>query len=79
MSRNYQASFASKGNLQIPSVQIASYGKNVFVYLIINGINGMISWNDIQKDVKGVMLNTFSIVKIKSLLIEFFLNMYIVS
>ena len=76
MSRNYQASFASKGNLQIPSVQIASYGKNVFVYLIING---MISWNGIQKDVKGVMLNTFSIVKIKSLLIEFFLNMYIVS
>ena len=34
MPHNYQASFASKGNLQIPSVQTASFGKNVlFVWL----------------------------------------------
>ena len=35
MSRNYQALFASKENLQIPSVQITSYGKNAFVYIVI--------------------------------------------
>ena len=34
------------------------------------------TWNDIQKEMKGVMLNTFSLVKLKSLLIEFYLNMY---
>ena len=31
MCHNYQTSFASKGNLQIPSVQTRSYGKKVFV------------------------------------------------
>ena len=30
MSHNYQTSFASKGNLEIPSVQITSYGKKCF-------------------------------------------------
>ena len=34
------------------------------------------TWNDIQKEMKGVMLNTFSLAKLKSLLIEFYLNMY---
>ena len=70
MSHNYQKSFASKGSLQIPSVQITSYGKNGFVYSVIR------TWNDIQKGMKGVMLNTFSLAKLKSLLIEFYLNMY---
>ena len=70
MSHNYQTLFASKGNLQIPSVQTTSYGKNVFVYIVIK------NWNDIQKEMKGVMLNTFSLVKLKSLLIPFYLNMY---
>ena len=70
MSHIYQTSSASKGNLQIPSVQTTSYGKNHFVYMIIK------TWNDIQKEMKGVMLNTFSLVKLKSLLIEFYLNMY---
>ena len=28
------------------------------------------TWNDIQKEMKGVMLNTFSLVKIKSLLLS---------
>ena len=32
--------------------------------------------NDIRKEMKGVMLNTFSLVKLKFLLIEFYLNMY---
>ena len=58
MYRNYQTSFASKGNL------------NAFVYTVIR------TWNDIQKEMKGVMLNTFSLVKLKSLLTEFYLNMY---
>ena len=29
------------------------------------------TWSDVQKEMKGVMLNTFSLVKLKSLLIEF--------
>ena len=34
MSHNYQTSFASKGNLQIPSVQTTSYGKMLlFIWL----------------------------------------------
>ena len=70
MFHNYQTSFASKGNLKIPSVQTTSYGKNAFVYTVIR------TWNDIQKEMEGVMLNTFSLVKLKSLLIEFYLNMY---
>ena len=70
MSHNYQTSFTSKENLQIPSVKTTSYGKNAFVYMVIK------TWNDIQKESKGVMLNTFSLVKLKSLLIEFYLNMY---
>ena len=68
MSHNYQTLFASKGNLKIPSVQTTSYGKNAFVYTVIR------TWNDIQKEMKGVMLSTFSLAK--SLLIEFYLNMY---
>ena len=70
MSHNYQTSFAFKGNLQIPSVQTTSYGKNAFVYTVIR------TWNDIQKELKGVMLNTLSLAKLKSLPIEFYLNMY---
>ena len=67
MSHNYQTSFAPKGNLQIPSVQTTSYRKKFFVYMVIK------TWNDIQKEMKGVMLNTFSLFKLKSLL---YLNMY---
>ena len=69
MSHNYQTSFASKENLKIPRVQTTSYGKNAFVYTVIG------TWNDVQKEMRGVMLNTFSLVKLKSLLIEFYLNM----
>ena len=70
ISHNYQTSFASKGNLQIPSLQATSHGKNAFVYMVIK------TWNDIQKEMKGVRLNMFSLVKLKSLLIVFYLNMY---
>ena len=70
MYHNYQPSFASKGNLQIHSVQTKSYGKNDFVYMVIR------TWNDIQKEMKYLMLNTFTLVKLQSLLIEFSLNMY---
>ena len=68
MSHNYQTSFPSKGNLQIPSVQTTLYGKNAFVYVVIK------TWNDIQKEMKGVMLSTFSLVKLKLLFIEFYLT-----
>ena len=70
MSHNYQTLFASKGNLQIPSVQTTSYKKNAFVCMAIR------TWNDIQKEMKGVMLNISSLIKLKSLHIEFYLNMY---
>ena len=53
MSHSHQTLFASKGNLQIPSDQTTLYGKNAFVYTVIR------IWNDIQKEMKGVMLNTF--------------------
>ena len=69
MSDIYQTSFASKGNLQIPTVQ-KTYGKNAFVYMVIK------TWNDIQKEMNAVILNTFSLVILKSLLTEFYLNMY---
>ena len=68
MSHNYQISIASKGNLYIPNVQTISYRKNYFVYLVIQ------TWNDIQKEIKGMVLTTFSLAKLKSLLIEFYLN-----
>ena len=70
MSDNYQTLFASKVNLQIPSVQTTSYGKNAFVYMFIR------TWNDILKEIKGVMLNIFSLAKLKSLLVEFYLKIY---
>ena len=65
MSHNYQTSFDSKGNLQMLTLQTTSYGKIAFAYMVIR------TWNDIQKEMKGVMLNTFSLAKLKSLLIEF--------
>ena len=34
------------------------------------------SWNDIQKEMKDVMINIFTLVKLNSLLVEFYLNMY---
>ena len=34
------------------------------------------TWNDIPKEMKGAMLNLFLLVKLKSLLIEFHLNIY---
>ena len=49
MSHNYQTSFASKVNFQISSVQTTLYEKNVFVYMVIE------TWNDIQKEMKGVI------------------------
>ena len=73
MSHNYITSFASKGNLQILTLQTTSYGKNAFVYMVIR------TWNDVQKEMKGVILNTFSLVKLKSLLIEFYWNMHKIS
>ena len=47
-----------------------SYGKNVFIYMAIR------TWNDVQKQIKGVILHIFSLVKLKPLLIEFYLNTY---
>ena len=36
-------------------------------------------WNDIQKEMKDVMMNIFTLVKLNSLLVEFYLNMYKIS
>ena len=49
MSHDYQTSFASKVNFQIPSVQTTLYRKNDFLYMVIE------TWNDIQKEMKGVI------------------------
>ena len=49
------------------SIQTTSHGKNAFVYMLIR------TWNNIQKEMKGVMLNTFSLVKLKSLITKFYL------
>ena len=51
------------------SIQTTPYGKNAFVYMLLR------TWNNIQKEMKGVMLNTFSLVKLKSLIIKFYLIM----
>ena len=45
--------------------------KNAIVYMAI-----IWTWNDIQEEMKGVMLKISSLVKLKSLLIEFYLNVY---
>ena len=34
------------------------------------------TWSYVQKEMEGVILNSFSLVKLKSLVIEFYLNMY---
>ena len=54
MSHDCETSFSSKANLQFPSVQATSYGKDAFVYMAIR------TWKGIQKEMKGVLLNTFS-------------------
>ena len=38
--------------------------KNAFVYMVIR------TWNDIQKEMKGVMLNTFLLVKLNHYLLS---------
>ena len=60
MAHNYQTSFASEWNMEK-----TSNGKNTFTYLAIR------NWNDIQKKMKGMMLKTFSVVKLRLLLVEF--------
>ena len=44
MSRNYQTLFASKRNVQSPSVQTTSYGKTAFALWLQEPLN------DIQKE-----------------------------
>ena len=45
-----------------------SHGKNSFFCMAIR------TWNDVQKQMEGVLLHAFSLVKLKSLLIKFYLN-----
>ena len=68
VSHNCQASFPFKINLQIPIFQTASCVKNTIVYLAIRSLN------DVQKELNGVMLNKFSPVKVKLLIVECYLN-----
>ena len=51
--------FFSKGNVQVLSIQTTLYEKNDLVCIVMTTCNG------VQKVMKGVMLNTFSLVKIK--------------
>ena len=70
MSHNDQTLFASKGNVQIPSVQTTSNEKKDFVYMVLR------TFHDTNTEMKGVMLKTFSLDKLKSLPIVYYLNMH---
>ena len=64
----------SLGDKLLAQLTVSTFSKkNSFIYMVIR------TQNDIQKEVKGMMLNTFSLAKTKSLLIEFYLNIYKIS
>ena len=66
MSQNYQKLLASKLKEIFKSlVSKQHHMEKCFVYTVTR------TWNDIQKEIKGVMLHKFSLAKLKSLLIEF--------
>ena len=67
---NYETSFAAKGHLKIPTVSAWTYGKGAFIRMATK------SWNNNQRQIKDVMINTFSPNKLKIFLLDFYLNHY---
>ena len=69
MPHNYQAS--------LPLKEIFKFlvSKQYHVEKMLACI-AIATWNNIQKQMKGAILNTFLLVRLISLFIEFYLNMY---
>ena len=72
-SHKYETTFATQGNLKVPSVRTTSYGKSSFTSMAIK------TWNELQKEIKGKTFNEFSPNKLKSILQDYFLNLYKIS
>ena len=53
----------------LPLKNSIPYGKNAFTNMTLR------TWNDVHKEMKGMMLNKFLLVILKPLLIELYLNM----
>ena len=77
MSHNYQHRLPLKKTFKPSKQHTVSkqhhMKKNYFVYVAIR------TWNNIQKEMKGVMLHTLSLVNLKSFLTDFYLNKYKIS
>ena len=73
MSHNYQHRLPLKKTFKPLVPKQHHMKKNYFVYVAIR------TWNNIQKEMKGLMLHTLSLVNLKSLLTEFYLNKYKIS
>ena len=73
MSHNYHHRLPLKKTFKPLVSKQHHMKKNYFVYVAIR------TWSNIQKEMKGVMLHTLSLVKLKSLLTEFYLNKYKIS
>ena len=69
-SHRYETSFASYGNLKIPSVKTTSYGKSSFISMAVK------TWNTLQMEFKNNNLNSYSQNQLKTLLIQYFLDSY---
>ena len=69
-SHKYETSFASNGNLKIPSVKTTSYGKSSFINMAIK------TWNTLQMEFKDKNLNSYTQNQLKMLLQLYFLDSY---
>ena len=69
-SHKYETSFASYGNLKIPSVKTTSYGKSSFTNMAIK------TWNTLQKEYKNKDLNSYTQNQLKIFLQHHFLDLY---
>ena len=69
-SHKYETTFASQGNLKVPSVRTTSYGKSSFTSMAVK------TWNDLQKQLKENAFNAFMPNKVKAVLQGYFINLY---
>ena len=67
---NYGTLFATKGHLKISTDTAASYGKGDFIRMAKK------TWNNIQIQIKDLVINTFSPNKLKIFLFDFYVNLY---
>ena len=69
-SHNYETSFATKGDLKIPTVTTTTYGKGTFITMATKTLD------NIQRKIKDPMINTFSPKRFKCFLFDFYLNVF---